>query len=201
MCLSQSFPGKRGGKTRPQIGFHFTVQKRPVPGSSRSSFAKRPHLESRHEAYPSVKKSAGDNVSTGSTDTRRKGVHGGQCSYVSWSSASSSSSSAVFRLVCFSIFLINEEALHLTGLCLIWFRVTIFSFSPILPCSITSGSSMSRWLPLIIPLFRRRWMSCLLKEQLNHLLVVLVFIVACLWFLSILVASGPHLTWSILIIF
>ena len=78
--------------------------------------------------------------------------------------------------------------------------VIIFCLGLILPCSITSDSSMSRWLQLIIPLFRRRWMSCLLREQLNHLLVVLVSILAFLWFLSILVASSPYLTSSILIV-
>ena len=31
--LSQSFPPKRGGKARPQTGFQFTVQKRPMSGS------------------------------------------------------------------------------------------------------------------------------------------------------------------------
>ena len=36
----------------------------------------------------------------------------------------------------FQIFLINGEALDPTGLCLIWFRVTIFSLVPILPCSL-----------------------------------------------------------------
>ena len=112
---------------------------------------------------------------------------------VSWSSASSSFSSVVFQIGMLFKFLINGEALHLTGLCLIWFRVTIFSFGSIPPCSITSVSLMSRWLPLIIPLFRRRWMSCLLREQLNHLLMVLVSILVCLWFLSILVASGPYI--------
>ena len=66
-------------------------------------------------------------------------------------------------------FLINGETLHLTGFCLLWFKVTIFSFGPILPWSITSGSLTSRQLPLIIQLFRRRWMSCLLREWLNHL--------------------------------
>ena len=59
---------------------------------------------------------------------------------------------------------------------------------------------MSRQLSFIIPLFRKRWMSCFLREQLNHLLVVLVSILACLWFLSVLVASGPYLTLSSLII-
>ena len=43
MGLSQSFPSKRGGKARPWPGFHFTVQKRPVPGSSGASLAKRCH--------------------------------------------------------------------------------------------------------------------------------------------------------------
>ena len=43
-------------------------------------------------------------------------------------------------------------------------------------------------------------MSFLLREQMNPLLVVLVSILACLWFLSILGASNPYLTWNILII-
>ena len=43
-------------------------------------------------------------------------------------------------------------------------------------------------------LFRRRVMSFLLRELLNYLLVVLVSILACLWFLSILGASDPYLT-------
>ena len=62
--LSQSFPSKRGGKTRPWTGFHFMVQKRPVSGSSGPSLAKRPHLESGNEGHPSGKKSAGGSVST-----------------------------------------------------------------------------------------------------------------------------------------
>ena len=76
--LASQFPPKRGGRTRPQAGFHFTVQKRPMPGSSDPSLAKRPHLESGNEAHPGGKKSTGGNVSTSSTNTRRKGVHGGQ---------------------------------------------------------------------------------------------------------------------------
>ena len=74
MGLSQSFPSKRGSKIRPQTGFHFMVHKRPVPGSSGPSLAKRPYLESGNEAHPSGKKSAGANMSTSSTDIRRKGV-------------------------------------------------------------------------------------------------------------------------------
>ena len=64
-----------------------------------------------------------------------------------------------FRLVCFSNFWINGEALHPTGLCLIWFGATIFSLDPVLPCSVTFGTLMSRQLQLIILLFRRRLMS------------------------------------------
>ena len=72
MGLSQSFPPKRGGKARPQTGFQFTVQKRPMPGSvpgtSGASLPKWPHLESGNKAHPSGKKSADGSVSTSSPD-------------------------------------------------------------------------------------------------------------------------------------
>ena len=42
-----------------------------------------------------------------------------------------------FRLVCFSKYLINGEALHPIGLCLLWFGATLFSLDPILPFSVT----------------------------------------------------------------
>ena len=80
--LCQSFPPKRGGKARPQTGFQFTVQKRPmsgsVPGTSGASLPKWPHLESGNEAHLHGKKSAGGSVSTSSTESRRKGGHGCQ---------------------------------------------------------------------------------------------------------------------------
>ena len=74
----------------------------------------------------------------------------------STSSSSPSSTSATFQVGMLFKFLINGEALLPTGLCLIWFGVTIFSLDPSLPCSMTSGTLMSRWLQLIILLFRRR---------------------------------------------
>ena len=78
--LSQSFPPKRAAKARPQTGFHFTVQKRPlsgsVPGISGVSLPKRPHLESGTEAHPSGKKSADGSISTSSAEWRRKGGYG-----------------------------------------------------------------------------------------------------------------------------
>ena len=144
--LSQSFLPKRGGKARPQTGFQFTVQKRPVSGS--------------------VPGTSGDH----------------------------------FRLVCFSNFWINGEALHPTGLCLIWFRATIFSLDPILPCSVTFSTLMSRCLQLIILLFRRRLMSSLLREQQIPPQVVLVSILVYLWYLSILGASDPYSILSVLIV-
>ena len=105
MGSSQSFPSMRGSKARPQPGFHFMVQKRPVPGSSDASLAKRPHLESSIETHPSCKKSAGGSVSASSANTRRQGGCGVGAPDVSHSSASSSSSSAVFfRLLFFSFF-------------------------------------------------------------------------------------------------
>ena len=76
MGLFQSFPSKRGGKTRPWTGFHFTVQKGPVPGSSGASLARRPHLESRTDTHPGNKKSADGSVSASSAETRMKEGHG-----------------------------------------------------------------------------------------------------------------------------
>ena len=64
----------------------------------------RPHLESGNEAHLSGKKSAGGSVTTSSADTRRKGAMGVGTSDVLPSSTFCSSSSAVFRLVCFSVF-------------------------------------------------------------------------------------------------
>ena len=76
--LSPSFPP---GKARPRTGFQFTVQKRPVsvsvPGTSGAPLPKRPHLESGNEARLHGRKSAGGAVPTSSTESRRKGGHGG----------------------------------------------------------------------------------------------------------------------------
>ena len=103
--LSQSFPPKRGGKARPQTGFQFTVQKRPMSGSvlgtSGASLPKRPQLESGNEACLSGKKSAGGSVSTSSAESRRKGgmrVSAPDVSEPSTSSSSSSSPSATFQV-------------------------------------------------------------------------------------------------------
>ena len=74
--LSQSLPSKRGSKARQQTEFHFTVQKRPVPGSSSASLAKRPHLESGTETHPGGKKSDGSSVCASSADSRKKGALG-----------------------------------------------------------------------------------------------------------------------------
>ena len=109
--------------------------------------------------------------------------------------ATSSSSFGFIGWYAFPFFGNSGETLLPTGLCLIWFRVTIFSWGHTHSCSVTSSSSMWRWLQLIIPLIRRRWVICFLREQLNHLLVVLVSIPVCFLFRSVLVASGPYLKW------
>ena len=70
----------RGGKARPKTGFHFNVQKRPMPESTGISLAKRPHLESRTEAHQGDRKYTAGCVSASYTDSRKKGRHGGQCS-------------------------------------------------------------------------------------------------------------------------
>ena len=198
--LSQSFPPKRGGKARPQTGFHFTVQKRPmsgsVPGPGGTSFAKRPHLECGNELIQVARSLL---VAVCPPVLLRLGERG------PWGSVLLMCQSPqllqpphhlhlqLFRLVCFSNFLINSKALHPTGLSLIWFGVTIFSLGLVLSCSLTTINLMSRWLQLIILLFRRRLISFLGREQLNPPLVVLVSILAFLWFLSILGASNPYL--------
>ena len=63
IILSQSFPSMRGSKARQWPGFHFTVQKRPVLGSSGASLANRPPLETGTKTHPGGKKSAGGSVS------------------------------------------------------------------------------------------------------------------------------------------
>ena len=103
--LSQSFPPRRGGEARPQTGFQFTVQKRPISGSvqgtSGASLPKRPHMQSGNEAHPSGKKSASGSVSTSSAESRRKGgvgVGAPDMPEPSASSSSSSSTSAMFQV-------------------------------------------------------------------------------------------------------
>ena len=122
-----------------------------------------------------------------------KGAMGVGTPDVLQSSASSPSSSAVFQVGVVFKFFINGEALHLTGLCLIWFGLTIFSLGPS-PLFCNCWQFNVKAATAHHPIIQMGWMSCLLREQLNHLLVVMVFVLACLWFLSILVASGPYLT-------
>ena len=100
MGLSQSFPSKQGGKARPCPGFHFTVQKRPLPGLVVPLWAKRPNLKSGTEAHPGGKNFAGDSASTSSADTRSKGAPD-----VSQSLVSPSSSSVGFQVGILSHFL------------------------------------------------------------------------------------------------
>ena len=89
MGLSQSFPSKRGGNGRSWTGFHFTVQKRPMLGSSGAYLAKRPHLKCRTVTHPGGKKSAGGSVSTSSADARKMGAMGFSTADVSQSTVHS----------------------------------------------------------------------------------------------------------------
>ena len=140
-----------------------------VPGTSGASLPKWPHLESGNEAHLHGKKSTGGTVSTCSTESRQERWARGLALLMCHSPPPLHPHHHLhlqhFRLGCFSNFVINGEALHPTGLCFIWFRATIFSLHPILPCSVTFGTLMLRWLQLIILLFRRRLMSFLLREQ------------------------------------
>ena len=134
--LSPPFPPKRSRKARPQTVFQFTVQKRPmsgsVPGASGASLPKWPHLDIGNEGHPNGKKSAGSTVPTSSNESRRKGGHAGGTPDVPRGLHLFIPPHHLhlqhLKLVCFSNFLINGEALHPTGLCLKWFWATIFSF-------------------------------------------------------------------------
>ena len=131
MCLAQSFPTKSSGKARPKTGFHFNVHKRPVPESSGASLAKRPPwqvgLRLVHVAGSLLVV-----LSASSADARKKGAMGVGTPDVSQSTASSPSSSSVLQVCMLSHFWISGEALLQIGLCLIWYRVTIFSLGHVL---------------------------------------------------------------------
>ena len=89
-----------------------------------------------------VARSAGGSVSASSTDARKNGAMGSALLICHIAQPPHHPQLQFFRLVCFPNFWISGEALLLTGLCLIWFRITIFSLGHALPYSIISGSSM-----------------------------------------------------------
>ena len=82
MGLSQSFPPKWGGQARPQTGSNSQYRRDLCQALCQGLVGhlcpKWPHLESGNEAHLHGKKSAGGTVSTSSTESRRKGGHGGQ---------------------------------------------------------------------------------------------------------------------------
>ena len=72
-------------------------------------------------------------LATSSAESRRKGAWGSallMCQSPQLLQPPHHLHMQLFRLVYFSNFLINCKALHPTGLCLIWFRFTIFSLGP-----------------------------------------------------------------------
>ena len=157
--LSQSFPPKRGGKARPQTGFQFTVQKKPmsgsVPGTRGASLPKWPHLESGSEAHLHGKKSTGGTVSTSQEGKLGMGVGTPDVPQPSTSSSSSSSTSATFQVG--MLFKFFDQ----------WKSIT----SNRLVLNMVQGHHL---------------------QLRSHPQVVLVSILACLWYLSILRAFIPY---------
>ena len=98
MGLSQSFPSKRGYKTRSRTGFHFTVQKRPVPGLEVLPWLRgliwRVGMRLIQVARSLLVAMSPPVLLT----LGGKGSVGVSVPDVSWSSISSSSSSAVFHV-------------------------------------------------------------------------------------------------------
>ena len=74
--LSQSSTSMRGGRTRPRVGFQFSVQKRHVGGSSGASITKKPGSDIRTEGHQNGWKSCGGGASASFTDSTKKGSHG-----------------------------------------------------------------------------------------------------------------------------
>ena len=162
ISLSQSVLSMRGGKARPRTGFHFNVQKRSMPESSGASLAKRPHLEIGLRLIQ-LAGSLLVVVSASSADARKKGALGVSIPHVIQSTASASSSSVVqagmlshfwdqWRSITSNRFVHNMVQGH---------HLQLRSHL----CSIISSGSILRHLQLIIPLSRRKLMSCLLRDN------------------------------------
>ena len=119
---------------------------------------------------------------------------------VSQSSVSSSSSSAVFQVGMLSHFLHQWRSITSNSFVLnmVWGHQLQLRCHPPLfhnfPHFDVKAAVANH------PIIQNGWMSCLLREQLKHLLVMLVSMPACLLFLSILVTSSPYLTLSSLMI-
>ena len=77
MGLSQSFPPKRGSKTRPWTGSISWCRRDLYQGLVVLLWLRGLTCRVGMRLFPSGKKSAGGNVSTNSTNTRRKGGCGG----------------------------------------------------------------------------------------------------------------------------
>ena len=151
------FPPKTGDKTRPRTGFHFNVLMRTVPDLVVHLWLRgliwRVGLRLIQVArcllvvvfLPVL------------LMLRRRGTMGISTPDVSQCTASSSSSSLVLWVGTLSHSLDQWRSITSN-------RLTIFSLCRILPCSIISGGSMLRQLQLIIPLFTRKWICCLLRK-------------------------------------
>ena len=137
-----------------------------VLGTSGASLPKRPHLESGNEAHMSGKKSAGalfPPVLLSQEGKVGMGVSTPDVPQPFTSSSSSSSTSAMFQVGMLFNFFDQWRSITFNRFVLNRFGATIFSLDPVLPCSVTSGTLMSRQLQLINLLFRRKLMSFLLR--------------------------------------
>ena len=111
----------------------------------------------------------------------------------STSSSSSSSTSATFQVGMLFKFFDQWRSIASNRFVLNMDRDHHLQLRSCPPCSVTSCTLMSRWLQLIILLFRKRLMSFMLREQYNPP-EALVSILACLWYLSILETFDPYST-------
>ena len=75
--LSQTSNSMRDGMARPKADSWFNAQKQYVLDCSSEVLTKKPHLETRIESHQDSRKSSA-HASEISTDSRKKGSHGGQ---------------------------------------------------------------------------------------------------------------------------
>ena len=104
----------------------------------------------------------------------RRGAIGIGIPDVLQSTASSSSSASVIQVGILSNFWIQGGALLPTGLCLIWFRVFIFSLGLIQPLFHNFKWFNIKAAAAYHPIMQKEGMCCLLRELKNHFLVLLV---------------------------
>ena len=168
-----------------------------MPGTNGASLPKWPHLESGNEAHPSGRKSAGGTVSTSSTESRRKvgmGVGTPDVLEPSTSSSSSSSTSTMFQVCMLFKFLDQWRSITSNRFVLnmVWGHHLQLRSHP--PLFHDFWHFNVKAVGAHHPVIQKEVDELLAKGAIEPSSMVLVSILACLWYLSIL---GAFILYSI----